>query len=152
MLNKFWLDEEGVIHSAEIVLLGTILVLGMIVGLVDIQSAVVAEMGDLGDAIGNMDQSYQTTGIVSRSYGGAYGVKAATSGASYNDLPDACDCSAILLCSPVGSRGEKNAFADCDAVGGTAAHNGRVFHPVTNKAATSDGRKRQPVPPVPTVK
>ena len=51
MLNRFWKDERGVILSVEIVLLGTILVLGMIVGLVEVQSAVVAELGDLGDAL-----------------------------------------------------------------------------------------------------
>ncbi|MEO1981403.1 MAG: hypothetical protein ABGZ24_12870, partial [Fuerstiella sp.] len=80
MLNTFWKDEEGVILSAEIVLLGTILVLGMIVGLVEVQSAVVAEMSDLGDAIGNMNQSYQTPGIVSLKHIGVCGIKAATYG------------------------------------------------------------------------
>ena len=35
MLKNLWNDESGVILSAEIVLVGTILVLGMIVGLVE---------------------------------------------------------------------------------------------------------------------
>ncbi|MEO2024736.1 MAG: hypothetical protein ABGZ23_02515 [Fuerstiella sp.] len=152
MLNTFWKDEEGVILSAEIVLLGTILVLGMIVGLVEVQSAVVAEMSDLGDAIGNMNQSYQTPGIVSLKHIGVCGIKAATYGASYNDLPDVCDCNAIIVCDPRHSRGEKAAFGDCGAVGGTSAHHGRVFHPGAIKPDASETRKRQPVPPVPSRK
>ena len=148
----FWKDEEGVILSAEIVLVGTILVLGMIVGLVEVQSAVVAELSDLGDAIGNMDQSYQTPGIMSLKRSGFCGIKAATYGASYNDLPDVCDCNAIIVCAPRNSRGEKQAFGDCAAVGGVQAHHGREFHPGAIKADASEARKRQPVPAVPLVK
>ena len=42
MLKKFWIDEHGVVLSAELILVGTILILGMIVGLVELQCAVVA--------------------------------------------------------------------------------------------------------------
>ena len=41
---SLWNDESGVILSAEIVLIGTILVLGMIVGLVELQCSVIAEL------------------------------------------------------------------------------------------------------------
>jgi hypothetical protein len=37
MIKALWNDEAGVIVSAEIVLVGTILVLGMITGLVELQ-------------------------------------------------------------------------------------------------------------------
>ena len=47
MLKSFINDEAGVIVSAEIVLVATILVLGMIVGLVELQTAVVSELADL---------------------------------------------------------------------------------------------------------
>ncbi len=48
--TSLWNDESGVILSAEIVLIGTILVLGMIVGLVELQCAIVAELSDLSSA------------------------------------------------------------------------------------------------------
>ena len=50
MLKKFWNDEAGVIVSAEIVLVATILVLGLIVGLAELQSSIVAELSDLASA------------------------------------------------------------------------------------------------------
>jgi Flp pilus assembly pilin Flp len=53
MLFALWDDEDGVILSAELVLIGTILILGMIVGLVGLQTAVVAELSDLGNSFGN---------------------------------------------------------------------------------------------------
>jgi Flp pilus assembly pilin Flp len=106
MLKKLWNDEVGVILSAELVLILTILVIGMIVGLVELQCAVVAELSDLGDAIGNLDQSYVTSGITSvKNYGG---IKAAVAGARYGDQADVCDCNSIIVCDPSTSAGEKN--------------------------------------------
>ena len=87
---SLWNDESGVILSAEIVLIGTILVLGMIVGLVELQCAVVAELSDLSSAIGNLDQSYKTSGF--SSIKGSGNLKARTHGASYSDVADTCDC------------------------------------------------------------
>ncbi|MCA9035025.1 MAG: hypothetical protein KDA91_07845 [Planctomycetaceae bacterium] len=104
MLKSLWNDEAGVILSAELVLIGTILVLGMIVGLVELQCAVVAELSDLSSAFGNFSQSYQTTGFISRKATG--GIKARTYGASYNDQADACDCDANfgLVCNDAGEQ------------------------------------------------
>ena len=76
--------------SAEIVLDGTILVLGMIVGLVELQCAIIGELSDLSSAFGNFSQSYQVPGFASSKGGGQF--KARTYGASYTDLPDTCDC------------------------------------------------------------
>ena len=81
MLKTLWNDESGVILSAEIVLVGTILVLGMIVGLVELQCAVVAELTDLSSAFGNLSQSYQTSGFSSSKGGGQF--KARTFGAAF---------------------------------------------------------------------
>ena len=105
MLKKLWHDEFGVILSAEIVLVGTILVLGMIVGLVELQCAVVFELNDLSDAIGNLDQSYQTSGLSSHTDNCR--IKAATHGSHFHDKPDECDFSPILVCDPSNSKGEK---------------------------------------------
>lgn len=106
MLISLWNDENGVILSAELVLIATILVLGMVVGLVELQCSIVAELSDLGDAIGNLDQSYVVSGLTSVKHNGR--IKAATAGASYDDDADACDCNAIIICDPATSRGEKS--------------------------------------------
>lgn len=105
MLKQLWNDQSGVILSAEIVLIGTILVIGMIVGLVELQSSLVAELNDLGDAIGNLDQSYVTSGLTSLKENG--GIKGATAGSRFSDGPDICDCSPLIICDPANSRGEK---------------------------------------------
>lgn len=105
-MKSIWNDENGVILSAELVLVGTILVLGVIVGMVELQCAVVAELSDLGDAIGNMDQSYYTSGIKSLKGGGRY--KAATWGSRFRDRADECDCNQIIVCDCNLSGGEKS--------------------------------------------
>ena len=94
MLKTLWNDESGVILSAEIVLVGTILVLGMIVGLVELQCAIIGELSDLSSAFGNFDQSYQLSGFASSKGGGQF--KARTYGAAYSDQADTCDCDANL--------------------------------------------------------
>ena len=106
LLAKLWQDDAGVILSAEIVLVATILVIGMIVGLVELQCAVVGELSDLGDAIGNLDQSYTTSGITSMKTSG--GIKASTSGARYSDRANECDCNSIIVFDSATSQGEKN--------------------------------------------
>ena len=58
MLRKLLRDEAGFIVSAELVLVATLLVIGLIVGLSSIQHAVVAELNDVADAIGKLNQSY----------------------------------------------------------------------------------------------
>ena len=105
-MKNLWKDECGVILSAEFVLIGTILVIGMIVGLVELQVSVVGELSDLGDAIGNFDQSYVASGLVSYK-SSHHRIKAQTSGSRYVDRPDECDCNAIVACSKYNSRGEK---------------------------------------------
>jgi len=92
--KSLWNDESGVILSAEIVLIGTILVLGMLVGLVELQCAIVAELSDLSSAFGNLDQSYSTSGF--SSYKGGGQLKSRTYGASYRDQADTCDCDGNL--------------------------------------------------------
>lgn len=102
MLKSLWNDEAGVILSAELVLVGTILVLGMIVGLVELQCTVISELSDLSSAIGNFSQSYQTSGFASSKGGGQF--KARTYGSAYTDRADTCDCDTNLsiVCSDPG--------------------------------------------------
>ena len=102
MLKTLWNDESGVILSAELVLIGTILVLGMIVGLVSLQSAVVQELGDIASAFGDLNQSYETSGFASTKSAGTF--KARTFGNEYTDGVDACDCDLYLVCEDKGEK------------------------------------------------
>ena len=80
---RLWNDEAGFIVSAELVLIATILVLGMIVGLVSVRDQVVQELGDIALAIGFINQSYSFSGIT--------GHTSSTSGSILNDQTDFCD-------------------------------------------------------------
>ncbi|MFG0332597.1 MAG: hypothetical protein ACF8TS_04465 [Maioricimonas sp. JB049] len=56
-------DERGFVISAELVLVSTILVVGLITGLTCVQSAIVAELKEVGGAFARLDQSYSFTGM-----------------------------------------------------------------------------------------
>ncbi|QDT31536.1 hypothetical protein [Thalassoglobus polymorphus] len=90
MLRTLLNDEAGFIVSAELVLVATILVIGMIVGLSEVQHAVVAELNDVADAIGEVNQSYYYTGFSKESQHGR-GLKAYTRGSEFADTADECD-------------------------------------------------------------
>ncbi len=89
-MMKLWNDEAGFIVSAELVLIATILVLGMIVGLVSVRDQVVQELGDIALAIGFINQSYSFSGIT--------GHTSSTTGSWMDDSTDFCD----ELVDPVG--------------------------------------------------
>jgi len=92
MIKQLWNDEVGAILSAEVVLIATILVIGVIVGLASLRDAVVTELADVGGAIAAMDQSY--------SVGGASGHHASTNGSHFRDRTDSCDDSACGQSGP----------------------------------------------------
>lgn len=83
MLTKFWNDEAGFVVSSELVLIGTILVLGVVVGLATVRDQVVQELGDLALAISNINQSYSFSGVT--------GHTSSTAGSSFDDQTDFCD-------------------------------------------------------------
>jgi len=90
MLRTLWNDESGAVLSAELVLIMTILVIGMVVGLSELQDAVVNELNDVGEAIGSLNQSYFYHGQSAKV--GLIGAnKSATFGASFSDRTDSCD-------------------------------------------------------------
>lgn len=90
-------DENGFIVSAEIVLVGTILVLGVIVGLTELSFGVNEELEDLGSGIGAINQTYY--------YTMASGVKGTVVGSTYLDFADECDNSCDITCNSP-ARGE----------------------------------------------
>ncbi len=90
LLRSIWQDEAGFIISAELVLVATILVIGLIVGMVSLRNQVVQELVDVGQAIGSLSQSYAFAGVES---GGTYapcGGTAWTDGSYYIDKIDFC--------------------------------------------------------------
>lgn len=98
ILNALKNDENGFIVSAELILVGTILVLGMIVGLSELSYGVNEELEDLGSAIGAINQSYCFTL--------ASGKKGEVAGSKYQDYMDKCDSDCDITCN-TSPRGEK---------------------------------------------
>lgn len=90
MLHALLADEAGFIVSAELVLIATILVIGLIVGLSEVQHAVVTELNDVADAIGCLNQSYFYTGFHKNKQVGG-GFAAWTLGSTKRDQIDDCD-------------------------------------------------------------
>ena len=103
-MRKLWNDDAGFIISAELVLIATILVIGLIVGLSEVQAALVAELNDVSCAIGSLNQSYYFRGFT--------GCKSQTLGSHFNDSIDICDdnCNSDLCASSSNTTTESTGF------------------------------------------
>ena len=62
LLNNFWSDEAGLVMSAELVVLGTVGVLGATVGMSAASTAINDELIEFSHAIRSLDQSYHFEG------------------------------------------------------------------------------------------
>ena len=98
-MRKLFNDESGAVISAELALVLTILVLGVIVGLSEVAVAVNTELNDISNAIGALDQSYYFTGFRKTNDGKATSVYA---GSRFTDGHDDCDKNTTcdLVCGP----------------------------------------------------
>lgn len=107
MLMQLYRDEHGVILSAEIVLVATILVLGLIVGMVELQCGVVDELNDVGEALGSLNQSFVIAGAAAFKKDGT--PKAITFGSEFADRIDSCDGNecAVVCVAPTGGEAPK---------------------------------------------
>ncbi len=83
LLRKLWRDEAGFVVSAELVLVATLLVIGLIVGLTSLRNQVVQELTDTGAAIGMISQGYEYSGTKKEDV-------AQTDGSGWDDLLDFC--------------------------------------------------------------
>jgi hypothetical protein len=114
MTNRFWNDEAGFLVSAELVLVSTILVIGLIVGLIELQAGVLHELNDVSEAIGSINQSYSFPGTVTSK--GIHTIT--TAGSAFVDTNDVncCDCNqgVSLYCSPPLLKEDS-----CNQVGGS---------------------------------
>lgn len=78
-----WDDDRAFVVSSELVLVATVLVIGMVVGLITIRDQVVQELADVAAAVSRTNQSY--------SFSGMTGHSSAAAGSLFNDLVDFCD-------------------------------------------------------------
>jgi len=83
MFRSFLRSEEGFILSTEAVLIGTITVLGLIVGLAEVRNAVVQELGDYSQAVALLSQDYAFTSVSSANDPGI-----STNGSQFADTSD----------------------------------------------------------------
>jgi hypothetical protein len=79
LLNELWNDEAGSVVSAELVLLGTLGVVGVGVGAAAIGNSAEDELGEIAYSIRSLDQSYRVNGF--------HGCGAWTAGSFYTQPP-----------------------------------------------------------------
>jgi hypothetical protein len=80
ILARLYDDESGFIVSAELILLASILVLGMIVGLTVLRDTITTELADTATAFGQINQSF--------SFSGATGHGSSIAGSLFSDAAD----------------------------------------------------------------
>ena len=83
VLQRLWQDDAGFIVSAELILVATVLVIGLLVGLNAVRNSMINELADVAAAIDSVNQSYVVQGVT--------GHAAATSGSQFSDASDFCD-------------------------------------------------------------
>lgn len=113
-MRNIFKDEVGFVISAELVLVMTIAVLAMVVGLSSVRDAINAELVDISNAFGAVDQSYYSLGSYkvlcddgrSHAFVGGFG---------YQDREDDCDCKPLTyqeVCGKVQSNGSNRENGD----------------------------------------
>ena len=83
MIKRLWNDEAGLVLSAELVFMTSIVAIGMIVGLSAARDGVTSELSDVGSAVTEYNQGYLVNGIT--------GHGAAIAGSNFVDGLDYCD-------------------------------------------------------------
>src|SRR6516165_4539616 len=62
LMRKLWRDDCGALISAEFLFVATILVIGVIIGLTNVRSALNAELTELGNAFLALSQGFAISG------------------------------------------------------------------------------------------
>jgi Flp pilus assembly pilin Flp len=83
---KLWSDENGFVVSSELILVATLLVIGMVTGLSTVRDQVVQELGDVADAISEINNSYSFSGVSAHA--------GSTAGTAFQDENDFCEVDA----------------------------------------------------------
>ena len=98
--TALWNDDCGALIATEWVFVATILVLGIITGLVAVRQAVISELVETAQAIMALNQSY--------SFSGQSNCESSTAGSAFSDGVDS-----IMVASTPATLGGKNNSA-CD--------------------------------------
>ena len=77
LMFRLWQDDCGALIATEWVFVATILIIGLVVGLKAVESAVEGELVDLANAIGSLNQSF--------SFGGSSGCCASVAGSAFSN-------------------------------------------------------------------
>lgn len=110
LLKDLLRDEYGFLISAELVIVGTVLVLGLVTGMACLQEALVQEYKDLACAFSSLDQSYHFTGMhgcfsscgrTSWTAGSAYGARVEITPTFGIYTPPAPVIPQVPVCPPV---------------------------------------------------
>ena len=88
MLKRLWNDEAGFVISAELTLVLTIGVIGLVVGLSEVAVAINTELNDISNAFGSLNQSYAFTGFAAKDN---WKLKSSVAGSAFADSVDDCD-------------------------------------------------------------
>jgi hypothetical protein len=94
LLIRLWADDVGAIVATELIFVLTILIIGLVVGLKAVQSAVLNELEEVAGAIGSVSQSF--------SYGGTSGCCSFTAGSSFTD--NGPNTYPVNVCAPVAAQ------------------------------------------------
>jgi hypothetical protein len=83
LMLRLWSDEAGFVISSELILIAAILVMGLLTGLATIRDQVVQEMGDVADAVSELQQDMQ--------WAGTTGHTSTVAGTTFTDQNDFCE-------------------------------------------------------------
>ncbi|MGH9421595.1 MAG: hypothetical protein ACRD3J_16580 [Thermoanaerobaculia bacterium] len=75
-------SQGGFIVTIELLLLATILVIGLIVGMTNVRDSVLAELSDVSESIGSLNQGYNVAAVINTAG------TAATAGSAFSDAKD----------------------------------------------------------------
>lgn len=103
MLRNLLNDESGFLVSAELVLIFTLVFCGVAVGVAMVRDSLAAELGDVSEAIGALNQSYNYNSLTADNSTGSVN-HATCSGSGFNDEADDCDCAGISLSTVCGKN------------------------------------------------
>ncbi|REJ72564.1 MAG: hypothetical protein DWQ34_06935 [Planctomycetota bacterium] len=96
---QLWKDEAGFIVSAELIVVGTVLILGLITGMACVQEALLGEYKEVAAAFRGLDQSYYYTGMHGCA-SGCCGATSWTAGSSYGDDNSCVECFGLYTPGP----------------------------------------------------
>jgi len=63
LLRRFWADDRGAVISVELVLVLSILIFGIIPGLVALRNSIISAMGNIGDTLVELVPSFTYSGF-----------------------------------------------------------------------------------------